>query len=73
MLNLPEEVAFNDGDSIKFFYSAEGEKLRTVYTISGAISQKDSAAISYMNQEYRNTSSMMRDTMTLPAVDTTIT
>lgn len=41
MLNLPEEVAFNNGDSIKFFYSAEGEKLRTVYTISGAISQKD--------------------------------
>ncbi len=41
MLNLPEEVTFTNGSSIKFFYSAEGEKLRTVYTISGAISQKD--------------------------------
>jgi len=34
-------VTFTNGSSIKFFYSAEGEKLRTVYTISGAISQKD--------------------------------
>ncbi len=41
MLNLPEEVTFTNGNSTKFFYSAEGEKLRTVYTISGAISQKD--------------------------------
>ena len=35
MLNLPEEVAFNDGDSIKFFYSAEGEKLKVEYIIGG--------------------------------------
>ena len=41
LLNLPEEVTFTNGNSIKFFYSAEGEKLRTVYTISGTISQKD--------------------------------
>jgi len=35
LLNLPEEVAFNDGDSIKFFYSAEGEKLKVEYIIGG--------------------------------------
>ena len=35
MLNLPEAVAFNNGDSIKFFYSAEGEKLKVEYVIGG--------------------------------------
>ena len=35
LLNLPEEVAFNNGDSIKFFYSAEGEKLKVEYIIGG--------------------------------------
>jgi len=32
---LPEEVAFNNGNSIKFFYSAEGEKLKVEYVIGG--------------------------------------
>lgn len=35
LLNLPEAVAFNNGDSIKFFYSAEGEKLKVEYVIGG--------------------------------------
>lgn len=35
LLNLPEEVAFTNGDSIKFFYSAEGEKLKVEYVIGG--------------------------------------
>ena len=39
MLNLPEEVTFTNGNSIKFFYSAEGEKLRVKYTIGGTTTQ----------------------------------
>ncbi len=35
MLNLPEEVTFTNGNSIKFFYSAEGEKLKVEYVIGG--------------------------------------
>ena len=32
---MPEEVTFSNGDSTKFFYSAEGEKLRAVHTTGG--------------------------------------
>ncbi len=35
LLNLPEEVTFTNGNSIKFFYSAEGEKLKVEYVIGG--------------------------------------
>ena len=35
LLNLPEEVTFTNGNSTKFFYSAEGEKLRAVHTTGG--------------------------------------
>ena len=35
LLNLPEEVTFSNGNSTKFFYSAEGEKLRAVHTAGG--------------------------------------
>ena len=35
LLNLPEAVTFNNGNSIKFFYSAEGEKLKVEYVIGG--------------------------------------
>ena len=41
LLNLPEEVAFTNGNSIKFFYSAEGEKLRAVHTTGGTTTQVD--------------------------------
>ena len=41
MLNLPEEVTFTNGNSTKFFYSAEGEKLRAVHTTGGTTTQVD--------------------------------
>ena len=41
LLNLLEEVAFTNGNSIKFFYSAEGEKLRAVHTTGGTTTQVD--------------------------------
>ena len=34
-------MTYTNGNSIKFFYSAEGEKLRTVYTIGGTTTQND--------------------------------
>ena len=41
MLNLPEEVTFTNGNSTKFFYSAEGEKLRAVHTTGSITTQID--------------------------------
>lgn len=41
LLNLPEEVTFTNGNSTKFFYSAEGEKLRTVHTTGSTTTQID--------------------------------
>ncbi len=41
MLNLPEEVTFTNGNSTKFFYSAEGEKRRAVHTTGGTTTQVD--------------------------------
>ena len=41
MLNLPEEITFTNGNSTKFFYSAEGEKLRAVHKTSGSTTQVD--------------------------------
>ena len=41
MLNLPEEVTFTNGNSTKFFYSAEGEKLRAVNTTGSITTQID--------------------------------
>ena len=41
LLNLPEEVTFSNGDSTKFFYSAEGEKLRAVHKTGGSTTQVD--------------------------------
>ncbi len=41
LLNLPEEVTFTNGNSTKFFYSAEGEKLRAVHTTGGTTTQVD--------------------------------
>ena len=38
---MPEEVTFTNGNSTKFFYSAEGEKLRTVYKTGGTTTQVD--------------------------------
>ena len=38
MLSLPSVVTFSDGSTITYYYDAEGNKVRVIYSITGKTS-----------------------------------